>query len=74
MSEEGKPTNDPCTSCGKPVDAHTPLEASKCRANRPSSLIPEPTAQPKPTVEATPEPEEKPIAEQDNTKPELKPE
>jgi len=67
MSEEEKqPTNDPCATCGKPVDSHTPLEATKCREHRDST--------PKPTVEATPEPEEKPIAEQDNTKPELKPE
>jgi len=40
-------TNDPCTTCGKPVDSHTPLEASKCRENRQPSVIP------KPTVEAT---------------------
>jgi len=71
MSEELKPTNDPCATCGKPVDSHTPLEATKCREHRDSTPRPAPTVESKPDV---PAPEEKPIAEQDNTKPELKPE
>jgi len=69
MSEQG--TGDPCATCGKPVDSHNAMEASKCREHRattPTVVVPTP----KPTVEA--KVEEKPIAEQDNTKPELKPE
>jgi len=51
MSEEAKPTNDPCAVCGRPVDSHTPNEATNCRNNRQPSLIPE--AKQKPQTIAT---------------------
>lgn len=53
MSEEAKPTNDPCAVCGRPVDSHTPVEASNCRNNRQPSVIPKPKVEAK--VEAKPE-------------------